>query len=37
MRHLPGLGADYLRVAVRDPHTNSGFAAALADLMGHPA
>ncbi|HZG94854.1 MAG TPA: Rv2231c family pyridoxal phosphate-dependent protein CobC [Mycobacteriales bacterium] len=34
---FPGLGPDYLRVAVRDHNTNSGFAAALADLMGHPA
>jgi histidinol-phosphate aminotransferase len=34
---FPGLGADHLRIAVRDPHTNRSFAAALADLMEHPA
>jgi histidinol-phosphate aminotransferase len=34
---FPGLGADHIRVAVRDPHTNSGFASALADLMEQPA
>jgi histidinol-phosphate aminotransferase len=30
---FPGLSADHLRVAVRDPATSSAFAAALAEAL----
>jgi histidinol-phosphate aminotransferase len=33
---FPGLGPDWLRIAVRDPHTSDAFAAALARLMRTP-
>ena len=34
---FPGLSADHLRVAVRDPDTSRAFAAALAAILGTPA
>jgi histidinol-phosphate aminotransferase len=33
---FPGLTADHLRVAVRDPATSRAFAAALAGILGVP-
>ncbi|WP_232247312.1 Rv2231c family pyridoxal phosphate-dependent protein CobC [Kitasatospora azatica] len=30
---FPGLGTDWLRLAVRDPHTTDGFIAALGELL----
>ncbi|MGY1739336.1 MULTISPECIES: Rv2231c family pyridoxal phosphate-dependent protein CobC [unclassified Blastococcus] len=34
---FPGLGADHLRVAVRDPGTSRAFAADLAEILGAPS
>jgi histidinol-phosphate aminotransferase len=31
---FPGLSADHLRVAVRDPDTSRAFASVLAEILG---